>query len=124
MVDQPKAPNYQSGVGILFPRVEVSEFADAMEAKLKRNDHKNHWATIPLQGLMQMLKLEIAELEVALQFLGPDEARDECVDVGNFAMMIRDVIAKSAAAHAKQQALDRSHGSPEQRQALPPGGVQ
>jgi len=74
------------------PRKEVIEYGHAMEAKLKKNDHKDHWRNMPIKGLVTFLKIEIAELDAALEFLSPDEAAKECVDIGNFAMMLRDVL--------------------------------
>lgn len=71
-------------------RYEVEEFAEAMEAKLRKNDHKTDWHLQPIEALRRLMMLEIAEYDVAREFFGFDEAMNELVDVANFAMMLRD----------------------------------
>lgn len=71
-------------------RLEVEEFALAMEAKLRKNDHKTGWQSLPVEALRRLMMLEIEEYNVAREFFGFDEAMAELVDVANFAMMLRD----------------------------------
>ncbi len=76
------------------PRAEVIAFADAMEERLRANDHKGGWRDCELGWLSQRLLEEWRELDGALW---PEETRDpvevihEAADVANFAMMIADV---------------------------------
>lgn len=83
-------------------RPEVLEFALAMEAKLRKNDHKTGWHDQPIEAHIKLLALEKAELDVALEFLGDEAAMGECVDVANFALIIRDKL--QARVKAKSQA--------------------
>jgi len=78
-------------------RNEVVIFADAMEAKLKENDHKQHWSSMPMQYLIGRLAEEQEELREAIEGENSEEILKEAADVANFAMMIADV-AKSKAA--------------------------
>lgn len=71
-------------------REEVAEFALAMEAKLAKNDHKTGWKEQPVEAHIKLLKIELMEFETALEFLTLDEACKELVDLGNYAMIIRD----------------------------------
>lgn len=82
----------------------VNKFADAMIAKLDRNNHKAHWAHAPDRYLLRRLREELKELEAAIrkdqraefQDLPRTEAevREEAVDVANFAMMIFDIYSQ------------------------------
>jgi hypothetical protein len=78
-------------------RPEVRAFAEAMETKLRANDHKGGWQDDAASRLMRRLHEETAELEAAL---GNSDlkgsawqalVRREAADVGNFAMMVADV---------------------------------
>jgi hypothetical protein len=83
-------------------RPEVYEFAQAMETKLRKNDHKKSWLSYPIAALRKLMGIEINELDVALEFdIG--DAPDECVDISNFAMMLRDRMKRKpkSEAHAK-----------------------
>lgn len=71
-------------------RTEVAEFAIAMEAKLRKNDHKTGWHDQPIEAHIKLLRIEMMELDVALDHLGDEAAVNECVDVANFALIIRD----------------------------------
>lgn len=71
-------------------RSEVAEFAMAMESKLRKNDHKDGWHKQPIEAHIKLLRIEMMELDVALDHLGDEEAMRECVDIANFAMIIRD----------------------------------
>jgi len=72
-------------------RNEVVIFADAMEAKLKENDHKQHWSSMPMQYLIGRLAEEQEELREAVERGNHKEVLREAADVANFAMMIADV---------------------------------
>jgi len=76
-------------------RSEVLDFANEMELKLQKNDHKEHWRKLQLQVLFGMLVEEAKELEneiFACKYGGVlRRIKDKAVDVGNFAMMIWDV---------------------------------
>lgn len=71
-------------------RESVAEFAEAMELKLRLNDHKTNWRDQPIEAHIKLLRIEMMELDVALDHLGDEEAMRECVDIANFAMIIRD----------------------------------
>jgi len=71
-------------------RAEVAEFAVAMEAKLKKNDHKTGWQQQPIEAHIKLLKIEVMEFDVAFEFLGDVVAAKECVDIANFALILRD----------------------------------
>lgn len=75
-------------------RPEVMEFAQAMEAKLRKNDHKQGWRTYPISALRRLLGIEVSELDVALDFDIGLDAPSECVDIANFSMMLRDRLNK------------------------------
>jgi NTP pyrophosphatase (non-canonical NTP hydrolase) len=71
-------------------RAEVVEFADAMEAKLRENDHKRHWRHLGMQTLSMRLTQEREELRGAVARGSHAEILSEAADVANFAMMIAD----------------------------------
>jgi len=71
-------------------RTEVLAFALAMEAKLRKNDHKTHWRDQPIEAHLRLLKIELQEFEVAYEFFGREEAAKELIDVANFALILRD----------------------------------
>jgi len=71
-------------------RREVAEFALAMETKLRKNDHKTGWHDQPIEAHIKLLKIELMEFDVAYEFLGEAEAAKECIDIANFALIIRD----------------------------------
>jgi hypothetical protein len=83
-------------------RKEVSEFAKAMDDKLTAREAKyNGWDDCSIDFLTYRLRQEMAELFEALRlyhiFPSDDTKRrveDECSDVGNFSMMIRDKVLK------------------------------
>ena len=68
----------------------VSDFADDMIFKLRRNQHKKHWDTVTNKWLLERLKEEVKELEEALLLNNDEDVRLECADVANFAAMIAD----------------------------------
>lgn len=75
-------------------RPEVVAFAEAMEAKLNLNDHKEHWNKQSMSYLVQRLREEMLELRdklnTPIKDLEPGEILSEAADVANFAMMIAD----------------------------------
>lgn len=71
-------------------RAALVDFASAMEIKLRKNDHKSSWRDLPIVALFRQLLLEIEELKVAMDYLPVEEARDECVDVANFGLILWD----------------------------------
>lgn len=80
-------------------RPEVVAFAQAMERKLRANDHKGGWEDEDPEWLMDRLKEEVAELDRAITTRdgGPLSGRAmkrvirEASDVANFAMMLAQV---------------------------------
>lgn len=72
-------------------RKPVENFARAMENKLRKNNHKQHWSECSTDYLLHRLRGEVMELEEAI-FEGKsyEEIKDECTDVANFAMFIYD----------------------------------
>lgn len=71
-------------------RPAVVIFAADMERKLRKNDHKTSWRDLPIEALFRMMMLEIEEYRVAHEFLTVAEARNELIDIGNFAMILWD----------------------------------
>lgn len=69
-------------------RHEVKTFAQCMEHKLQKNDHKGGWEEIPNDELFRRLRDEIDELEQALNNEPTLNIAFEAADVANFAMMI------------------------------------
>ncbi len=74
-------------------RDEVIAFACAMEQELQENEHKGSWKNDNIFSLLERLREETDELELALK-LGesPVVITQEAADVANFAMMIADRI--------------------------------
>lgn len=71
-------------------RPVLRDFAVAMEAKLRKNDHKNGWRNLPIEALFKLLMIELEEFKVAHEFFGANEARKELIDIANFCMMLHD----------------------------------
>jgi hypothetical protein len=71
-------------------REAVTKFTEAMEMKLRRNDHKTSWRDLPIEALVRLLILELEEFKVADEFLTVKDSRRECVDVANFALIVWD----------------------------------
>lgn len=71
-------------------RKEVRLFAEQMELKLRKNDHKGHWDVCRPGYLIDRLKEETKELEKILYSENPKQIISEAADVANFAMMIAD----------------------------------
>jgi hypothetical protein len=75
----------------------VQKFAELMEIKLRENDHKGGWSTVPDKRLFELLLEECSELATELDqahWKSSSPARlhvmREAADVANFAMMIAD----------------------------------
>lgn len=77
-------------------RREVEEFAEAMELELMKHDDRPGWKECDVQWLLKRLREETDELEATLKDKNPNgkisRIKEEAADVGNFAMMISDVI--------------------------------
>lgn len=84
-------------------RPALYDFAIEMEKKLRKNDHKRSWQDYPIEALVKLLHIEYNELEVALEF-GIGDAGTECVDISNFAMMLRDRLLNPKKPEAPQPA--------------------
>lgn len=72
------------------PRYVLQQFASQMEVKLLRNDHKSGWRTLPIEALFRLLQIEIEEFKVAHEFMSVAEARNELLDISNYAMILWD----------------------------------
>lgn len=88
-------------------RSEVGDFAVAMEKKLRKNDHKTGWKDQPIEAHIRLLKIEMMELEVALDFLTFNDVCNECVDIANFALIIRNKLMTQGRAAFKDHKADR-----------------
>ena len=74
-------------------RESVYHFAMAMEAELKKNDHKGGWDGESVDWLLKRLDQEVIELKDAIRLgKNPSEVGEEAADVANFAMMISEVV--------------------------------
>lgn len=78
-------------------RKAVSDFAQAMEEKLRRHDDRRGWDECEIDFLFNRLLQEVAELHEVMclnriSISTPKKVKDEAVDVANFAMMIWDRI--------------------------------
>lgn len=73
-------------------RPSVVAFAEAMEGKLVANEHKGGWWNDTPIALIARLREEVDELERSLTGHTANEVLKEAADVGNFAMMIADLV--------------------------------
>ena len=71
-------------------RPALRDFACAMEAKLRKNDHKTSWRDQPIEALFRLLMLAVEEFKVADEFFSVANARNELVDIANFALILYD----------------------------------
>ena len=72
----------------------VMRFAEAMEERLRKHDKDrgaDGWRADTLSSLLERIEEESDELSKAICEYNADKIRDECVDVGNFVMMISDI---------------------------------
>lgn len=79
-------------------RQSVATFAQAMEEKLRENDHKGGWKKCDMQYLSMRLTQEREELRRAVERGNPEEVLREAADVANYCMMIAENIAAQAKA--------------------------
>lgn len=84
---------------LLLTRPSVRLFASSMEAKLRKHDDKPGWQRDNLFELLERLEEELQELRYTLGQWDLDntyakEVLGECADVGNFSMMIHDLISQ------------------------------
>ena len=88
-------------VDVLRPPVRA--LAQAMEHKLRANDHKGQWGTYGMAYgpyFLARLREEVAELEAAiLAGESPRAVLMEAADVANFALILADSYAKEAEEH-------------------------
>ena len=70
-------------------RSEVIEFAKQMELILRKNDYKGGWEKTANSILIERLENELLELTGNYSQEGPIALMNECVDIANYAMMIR-----------------------------------
>lgn len=82
-------------------RIAVESFADLMEQRLSKNDHKGGWEDESNKYLIERIEEELEELKEAIIAVETNNSswlrqqlyksiRDEAADVANFAMMIAD----------------------------------
>lgn len=71
-------------------RREVRLFAEQMELKLRKNDHKGHWDVCTPEYLLNRMKEEVKELAAIVYSENSQAIIGEAADVANFAMMIAD----------------------------------
>ncbi len=86
--------------------VAVRKFAENMQRKLDKNKDKEcaemnpdgkgrTWRDCNLLWLLRRLRQETLELDEALYNADRDNIIDETADIGNFAMMIHDIVLKT-----------------------------
>lgn len=75
-------------------RPEVVAFADAMESKLRENDHKRPWYCLDMRTLSRRMTQEREELRRAVEAGDPAEVLREAADVANFCMMTADMVRR------------------------------
>lgn len=73
-------------------RESVLFFAAEMDKKLRENDHKGDWLDLDLGYLQQRLLEEVNELFQSIKQGDNKNSIKEAADVGNFSMMIADII--------------------------------
>lgn len=79
-----------NAVSLTHVRKPLADFVRSMEDKLRKNDHKKGWRELPIEALERLMMVEIEEFKIAHDFLSVDDARNELVDIANFAMMLYD----------------------------------
>ncbi len=85
-------PNSDCAQHYSLVRPPLARFAALMEQKLRKNDHKNAlgWHRQPIEALQRLMLLEIEEFKVADEFYPVERAREELVDIANFALILHD----------------------------------
>lgn len=71
-------------------RSQLIAFTEAMELKLRKNDHKDGWRTKHIDALKALMLLEVEEFKVAYEYFAVKEGRPELVDIANFALICWD----------------------------------
>lgn len=71
-------------------REALTKFVDRMELVLRQHDAKTTWRERPVEALVRLMKLELAEFDVAFDFFEVNEIRKELVDLANYAMIVDD----------------------------------
>lgn len=98
LLPMPGSPEAETFLNRIFPdlppvrylREPLMQFAEQMELKLRKNDHKTSWRDLPVEALFRQLMLEIEEFKIADEFLSVEEARKELVDVSNYCLILHD----------------------------------
>lgn len=68
----------------------LNKFKRAMLEKLIENNHKMGWEGLSDKWILNRIRQEKTEIETALRNGNLKEAKRECADVANFAMMLWD----------------------------------
>lgn len=69
-------------------RPELMAFAEAMDAKMDQRLDRLAKPKLPPAALLRLLRIEVEELAVALEYQTPDDVKAEAVDVANYAMLL------------------------------------
>jgi NTP pyrophosphatase (non-canonical NTP hydrolase) len=85
-------------------RPEVMRFAEAMELKLRKNDHKGGWVNCDYEYLFDCARGEMQEAKEAFDLISPYYGEDielkrtaeELIDVANFCMMFYDNVQEDS----------------------------
>ena len=81
------SPELRAVLSGMSLRPEVVVFAEAMECKLRLNDHKENWRSMPVGYLIERLHEETREMLDCFPRRQRD-ILDEAADVANFCMML------------------------------------
>lgn len=79
--------------------VEISEFHKLLDGSIrklnsKKNSEKKHWRFLSIKILSKMLKVELYELDVAIECNDEKAVCSECDDIINYATFIKHNISK------------------------------
>lgn len=89
---------YKGGIArnVVGVRDEILQFAESMEYKLRKNDHKGGWIEnqYSLEWLLDKLNEEVQELNEAIKNETVEDAVLETADVANFSLMIHDILRR------------------------------
>lgn len=87
------------GTDMNYVKIKVSLFANVMIQKFKTHERKGGWKDMntkeDLQKLLQCLKDEVNELEVALDKEPDQNVIKEAADVANYALIISDLVGRT-----------------------------
>ena len=97
------------------PRYEIQTFAQCMEHKLQKNDHKGGWEDVSNTELFRLLRLEVDELEEAMANEPTLNSVFEAADIANFAMMIgwnalRQLVTPEGGNYEQNHEIARAEG--------------